>query len=77
MPTYDLSHLTEVVKSGWTGDMFLDMKEALAIGFDSYVTFAGEDLHAQLLTLLEGWDCEETEDGGVLVYRKPDSEEQP
>lgn len=72
---YDLSHITEVVKSGWTGDIYVSNDDMLSIPFDSNVTFAGEDLYTKIMALIADWDCEETEDGGVLVYTKPGSEE--
>jgi len=73
MSSYDLSTITGVAQSGWNGDIYLDSKDALALGIGAPVTMRGEALHAELTNLIASWDCEETEDGGVLVYTKPGS----
>ena len=67
---FDLSRITEVTQSGWTGDIYLDYDEAVKINGGDVLVWRGLPLHEALLTLVEGWERVETEDGGVVTYRR-------
>lgn len=68
--TIDLSFITEVVQSGWTDDIYLDDDLAAIINNGDVLVWRGLPLHEALLALVEGWEREETEDGGVVTYRR-------
>lgn len=65
-----LSDITEVVQSGWTGDIYLDKDTADRFNNGCPVTFRHENLHYALGKMVEGWTRVETENGGVVTFTR-------
>ena len=75
MGNYDLSKLTEITQSGWTGDFYLPKDVMQANGIYNPLVCEDYDsdvaLYAMLTELVSGWTRDESEDGGVIIYTKP------
>lgn len=71
---YDLSRITEVWQSQWTGDYFL--REAESPTGKPYVLYGDdgdEELYGAISRLIQTWPQREDTDAAANVYTKPET----
>ncbi len=74
MTMIDLSTITEVIKTDWTGDLFCKVdREIVALFYDSEVD---SENYRRVSELIETWNCDDSHyaDESYLVFTKPEGE---
>lgn len=65
---YDLSKLTSVYRSWWTGAFYL--RESESPTGEAVIETNDEPLHEQIHELIEDWLVYDDDEAGASVYRK-------
>lgn len=69
---FDLSHITGVARSEWTGDYFLDQSESVEGRYHICDYNPDRELYDAITALIERWPSELRDEGGTRIYTRPD-----